>query len=441
MATPIRFKSSTSRLSIPTLAFSVALVLATTPRASAGLLAVTPPGSLPARGGQVQVPESSLEDPRDIGFRAHTNVRVMVPTGGMDFVAPPSHAAVTKGVQLQPQASAPYSGYYFLETPASLACVYKLVAQVAGCNPYGTTALPTGGSRAIAIVDAYDDPTAAADLAHFSAQFGLPAANFQVVYASGKRPSPDSGWALEASLDIEWAHAMAPNARIYLVEAASNSFSSLFSAVTVASNLVAAAGGGEVSMSWGASEFSGETAFDGYFTTPKVVYVASSGDSAGVIYPSASPNVVSVGGTTLSRNPGTGNFQKELSWQQTGGGPSAYEALPAYQAGLRGTLGAHRGTPDVAAIADPTTGVWVYAGGYWYIVGGTSVAAPVTAGIINLAGSFRTSTAAELAAIYGNASGFTNIVDGACGPYEGYIAGAGWNFCTGIGSPFGAANK
>jgi kumamolisin len=424
---------SSSCLSIRPLAAAAAAVL---------LLALAPGASareLPALAGQVQIPESSIELRGDIGFLAHTNVRVFAPTGGMDGIEPPTRAELKAAVK--PEESPPYAGYYFLETPASLACVYKLVAQVAGCNPYGTTALPTGGARAIAIVDAYDSPTAASDLAHFSTQFGLPAANFQVVYANGSKPAYNSGWALEISLDIEWAHAMAPNARIYLVEASTNSLSSLFAAVTVASNLVKAAGGGEVSMSWGASEFFGETAYDAYFATPGVVYVASAGDSPGVIYPAASPNVVSVGGTALSRNPSTGAFQQELAWQQTGGGPSAYEALPTYQTGLRSTLSTHRGTPDVAAIADPMTGVWVYQGGLWYIVGGTSVAAPVTAGIINSAGSFKASSAAELTEIYGNPSGFTNIVNGDCGPYEGYLAGAGWSFCTGNGSPKGTTNK
>lgn len=417
--------------SIRPLTASFALLLALAPFASAR--------DLPPRGGQVQVPNSSIEQQGDIGARAHTNIRVFVPSGGMDNIRPPTHNDVRNGVA--PEQAPPYSGYYYLETPASLACVYKLVNQVSGCNPYATTAVPYGGSRAIAIVDAYDEPTAATDLADFSLQFGLPPATLQVVYASGKKPSSNSGWALEEALDIEWAHAMAPNAKIYLVEAASSSFSSLFAAVTVASNLVAAAGGGEVSMSWGSSEFSSEGSYDTYFTKPNVVYVASAGNSAGVIYPSASPNVVSAGGTTLSRNPSSGNFQQELSWQQTGGGPSAYEGLPAYQHNLSSTLGTKRGTPDIATVADPTTGVWVYRGGSWYIVGGTSVAAPVIAGIINLAGSFQVSTAAELAAIYNNSSGFTNIVNGDCGPYEGYLAGEGWNLCTGNGSPNGMNNK
>ena len=140
---------------------------------------------------------------------------------------------------------------YFYETPASLGCVYRLTsvssAQI-GCNPTDATLLnPSGGAKAIAIVDAYDYPTALSDLQIFSAQFGLTApttANFQVVYATGTQPRADSGWGLEAALDIEWAHAMAPQSKIYLVEAASNSFADLLTAVSVASNLVTQAGGG-----------------------------------------------------------------------------------------------------------------------------------------------------------------------------------------------------
>ena len=194
-------------------------------------------------------------------------------------------------------------------------------------------------------------------------------------------------------------------------------------------------------MSWGSSEFYGESSFDKSFTTPGVVYLASSGDSPGVIWPSASPNVVSVGGTALSRNPTTGNFQAELAWQQTGGGPSAYEARPAYQSSVTGTVGAKRGTPDVSAVADPTTGVWVYQGGHWYIVGGTSVAAPVWAGIVNSAGHFYGSSAAELATIYGSSTGITNLTNGDCGPNEGYLALGPWSFCTGHGSPNGKTSK
>jgi kumamolisin len=151
-------------------------------------------------------------------------------------------------------------GGYF-ETPASLTCVYKQVKVVTGCSPAVVTAVSTHGSRAIAIVDAYDDPNAASDLAAYSTGFGLPkptAANFEVVYATpggstqtSTPPPQDSpgGWEIEESVDIEMAHAMAPKAKIYLVEANSSGTGDLLPAVILASNLVAAAGGGEVTMS------------------------------------------------------------------------------------------------------------------------------------------------------------------------------------------------
>jgi len=254
-----------------------------------------------SRKGHVVIPESSVERVGDSGVMAHTHLRIMMPAGGVFTGAP------------QPNELPPFSGLFF-ETPASIACIYHLAPHPkAGCNPNETTANPTGGSGAIAVVDAFDTPNAAPDLAAFSAQFGLPPAVFQVVYASGTQPGldPSGGWELESSLDIEWSHALAPNARIFLVEANTNSFSDLFQAVAVASNLVATNGGGEVSMSWGGGEFTQETLFDASFTTPGVVYVASSGDSPGAVWPSASPNVVSAGGTTISRDPNSGTFLLE----------------------------------------------------------------------------------------------------------------------------------
>ena len=131
-------------------------------------------------------------------------------------------------------------------SPSSLACIYGFVTVVTGCNPNTLTQVVTGGSGlAIAIVDAYDNPDAASDLTTFDSQFGLPAppGGLQVVYASGSQPAADTGWALESSLDIEWAHAMSPASKIYLVEAASNSYSDLLTAVDKAATLVAAAGG------------------------------------------------------------------------------------------------------------------------------------------------------------------------------------------------------
>jgi kumamolisin len=395
-------------------------------------------------GGRIVVPESSVERPADRGVRAHTNVELFYPINGL-----PMTAANTPG------------GYF--ETPASLACVYKQVAVVTGCSPAVVTAVSKHGSRAIAIVDAYDDPNAETDLAAYSAEFGLPKptkANFEVVYATpgnstqtGTPPPQDStgGWELEESVDIEMAHAMAPKAKIYLVEANSNGSGDLFPAVTLASSLVAAAGGGEVTMSWGFGDFSGEDGYDGYFQTSNVVYFSSAGDSAGINYPSSSPYVVSAGGTTIDRNPTTGDYVAESAWPNTGGGATPNESRPSYQDGISTLVGADRGTPDMAFVADGRTGVWIYdsfpingTAGSTYIASGTSVASPGLAGLVNAAGSFAASTNAELTTVYGNlgvTKDFHDIINGDCGPYAGYLALKGWDFCTGVGSVSGLVGK
>jgi subtilase family serine protease len=151
--------------------------------------------------------------------------------------------------------------------------------------------------------------------------------------------------------------------------------------------------------------------------------------------------VVAVGGTTLSRNPVTGNFIFENSWQSTGDGISLFESRPAYQNGIKSLVGDHRGVPDVAADANPSTGVWVFNSSYiglpvWFIVGGTSVASPIWAGITNAAGSFSKSSAAQLAKLYDDsADDFHDITVGVCGPYQGYMAAIGWDLCSGLGSP------
>ena len=396
----------------------------------------------------ITIPPSSGSNPGDAGVRSHTTLR---------YIAP---GAVTG----EPQASGPPFPGFLFETPASLACIYELAPSFAGCNPNLVTTNPKGGGRAIAVVDAYDDPNAFIDLQGFSAQFGVKPvtpATFQVVYApaggstpgscaAGPAPQPASaaanGWDVEESVDIEYAHAMAPGAKLYLVEAQTNFDTDLYCAVTVASGLVAAAGGGEVSMSWGGGEFTGETAVDPIFTQHGVVYFASSGDSPGVIYPSASPNVVSVGGTTLSMNINSGDFEFENTWQDGGGGPSAVEPRPSYQNGIAFLVGSQRGTPDIAAEANLNTGVWVldslvFGPGSWYIVGGTSVASPVMAGIVNGANSFAASSQTELTKMYASRFGFNDIVFGVCGPYNGTVAAFGWDFCTGLGSPDGYTGK
>jgi kumamolisin len=392
----------------------------------------------------IMVPKSSVERPDSVGQLAHTNLLVSMPESG------PMPLDVNAAVTGLP----PVPGLFF-ETPASLACVYRLVPHpMQGCNPDQTTQTATGGSGAIAIVDAFDDPKAASDLAIFSAIFGLPPADLTVVFASGTRPplDPSGGWELEESLDIEYAHAMAPNARLFLVEAASNKGNDIFQAIAVASNLVATNGGGQVTMSFSFGEFPQETQLDGFFTTPGVVYLASAGDGAGAEWPATSPNVVAAGGTTISRNSSTGNFLLENVWQDTGGGPSLFEPRPHFQDRIAFIVGAARGTPDLSFDANPTSGVWVvdtnlFEGqpGGFFIVGGTSLSSPALAGIINNAGKFQSSSQAENAEIYRHAffdrDDFRDIIYGNCGINVGDFSTFGWDFCTGVGSSIGLKGK
>jgi len=408
--------------------------------------------------GHIVMPQSSTPRAADFGLHARTLFQILVPAGRSEEVMGFSESEFTR------EATQPMSGYV-AETPASLACLYGVVAVAAGCNPLTLTTVASGGSRAIAIVDAYDDPNALADLTAYSRQFGLPAptsSTFTVAYEGTGRPSADPScslyggwdcWAAETSLDIEMAHAMAPSAHIYLVEANSSSFTDLLATVKKAVSLVTAAGGGEVSMSWGGAEFATEVQYDSTFTGSNVVFFASSGDSEGTIYPSVSSNVIAVGGTTIARNPSTLSFENEVAWEDTGGGYSAYEARPSFQSSIASIVGSHRGVPDVAAVGNPRTGVWVYDSFYnnysgtvyaWNILGGTSVASPLWAGIVNHAGHFSASTSAEQTSIYSNAktaADFRDVTVGTCGFYEGYMAVSGWDPCSGNGAPLGAAGK
>jgi kumamolisin len=413
-----------------------------------------------AHKGRVVIPESGMERSEDVGVRMHTTYQIFVPADITRYGAVPGSYAFPEQAQL-PAVGPPISGYAF-ETPSSIACLYDLVTPVAGCNPNTFKTVPGGGSKAIAIVDAFDYPTALVDLNKFSTQFGLPTmttSTFKVLFAggtggcAGSDPGNDPGWETEQALDIEWAHAMAPHAKIFLVEAATANLSDLLVAEDCASKTVAAAGGGEVSNSWGGTEFSGETSYDSHFVKSTVVFLSSAGDSAGTEWPSVSPNVVAVGGTTTARSNGGatfGNFAGEAAWEGGGGGLSQYEARPSYQSVLPSAT--HRLVPDVAADSNPNTGVWVYdnnpTGCCWWVVGGTSVATPIWAGVVNHAGHFAASSAAELTTIYKAfgtattyAADYNDINYGLCGFYDGYVATAKWDPCTGIGSPKGVAGK
>jgi len=162
--------------------------------------------------------------------------------------------------------------------------------------------------------------------------------------------------------------------------------------------------------------------------------------------------VISVGGTTINRaGKGSGPFKSETTWSQTGGGPSAYLPTPAYQSGLTAIVGTQRGTPDIAADANPTSGAIIYDSipykdqtlGF-VVVGGTSLASPLSAALVNNAGSFNASTTAELTEIYqnlGNKAAFADITAGKCLNASSGVASVGYDLCTGVGAPIGTVGK
>ena len=327
-----------------------------------------------------------------------------------------------------------------------------------------------GAGQTIAIVDAFDAPYIQSDLGVFDGQFGLNAPpSFKVVNESGgsKLPATNPGWAGEISLDVEWAHAIAPAANILLVEANSASLTDLLAGVNYARH---APGVSAVSMSWGGSEFfsfngtefTGETQDDSFFTTPSghggITFVASAGDGgsgARVQWPAVSPNVVSVGGTSLYTS-ADGTYSTEYSWIGTSGGNSAIEPTPAYQSGV--DFAGTRSSPDVAYVADPNTGVAVFDSlnddGYvgWQVVGGTSAGAPQWAALIAIADQGRalsnlsalngaSQTLPILYSLYGapgtsGYAGYTSNFNDVIDPGDFYDAAPpGYDQLTGLGSP------
>ena len=337
----------------------------------------------------------------------------------------------------------------------------KVLASSAATTPYDPATMRSylglhgdGTGQTIAIVDAYHDPNIVADAEHFSEQFGLPgvcgaggdATNCFTLDLSGTSPSSDEGWSLETSLDVEWAHAVAPKARILLVQATDASFAALFHAVDVA----AAAQPAAVSMSWGVGfEFSDETYYDGHCAGARTTCVASSGDDGYPgDYPADNPSVLAIGGTTLTLND-DGTVADEQAWAGSGGGRSWVEPAPSAQRRVVRTSA--REIPDVSFDADPQTGVGVYDSfGYqgqsgWFQVGGTSLGAPAWSALLAdadqlraAAGSGPLNGAAAQRAVYGLPPGA--LADITSGPPIGLCptgcsAGTGYDAVTGLGSP------
>ncbi|MBY8880530.1 carboxypeptidase regulatory-like domain-containing protein [Actinacidiphila acidipaludis] len=319
-------------------------------------------------------------------------------------------------------------------------------------------ALPAdgGAGETVAIVDAYDDPNAEADLAVYRQQFGLPACTtangcFSKVSQRGGTdyPTPDPDWSGEISLDVDMVSAIAPNAHILLVEADSANFADLGAAVDEA----VALGAKYVSNSYGtgydSTPGSGEdpselTAMDPYYNHPGVAVVASSGDDGyGVSYPAASQYVTSVGGTALTRAAGTSRGWSESVWNNAYGGPgsgcSLYEPKPAFQTD---TICGKRALTDVSAVADPVTGVSVYqtyGGGGWAVYGGTSASSPIIAAVYASAGT-PTAGSYPNAYPYTQRSALNDVTagdNGTCTPAALCTAGPGYDGPTGLGTPNG----
>ncbi len=335
----------------------------------------------------------------------------------------------------------------------------NFASQPSGLTPsqmrsaYGYNAIPNQGQNMIiGIADACDDPNLEADLGVFSAQFNLPSCTtqngcFTKIQQSNLCSGHSGNWALEQSLDVQWAHAMAPAAKIVIVES-TDTGDSLFMAVTQA----VSAGAKVVSMSWAGGEFEGEQMYDQtYFSTPGVTYFSSAGDGGcGALYPAASPNVVSVGGTFLTLltaappvSPLSSDYGNESAWSGSGGGISSVESEPTYQMGAQNT--GFRTVPDISLNASPASGVPVYDsydGLNWVRVGGTSLSSPVWAAFMAIENSLRGGAGViqqphqDLYQIYGSGNYHTDFHDITTGSAGGVcVAGMGYDFVTGIGTP------
>jgi len=325
-------------------------------------------------------------------------------------------------------------------------------------SAYGLPA--TGGSGTIAIISAFHHTNIESDLAVFDKAFSL--ANCTVknkcleINSLSASAKTDNGWDAETALDTEWAHAIAPKAKILVVEAANDSGTSLLKAVDYAASRTDVVA---VSMSWGGDEFSSETKQDSHFIgkNSKIAFFASSGDDgAGASWPASSPNVIAVGGTSLvlsSTKSKTGKVtvkvNSESAWSGSGGGVSAYEKEPAYQTDYSiPKAGGMRAVPDVSYAADPTYGFSVYhstnstamspsiGSKGWSIVGGTSAGAPQWAAIHALGKSVSLAKLYADKSASNNSSYFRDIVGGKNGdcPYF-CIARKRYDYVTGLGSP------
>ncbi|MET8809149.1 S53 family peptidase [Streptomyces sp. NPDC004546] len=317
--------------------------------------------------------------------------------------------------------------------PADLQSAYNLPSSTAGSG------------QTIAIVDAYDDPTAEADLAVYRSQYGLPPCTtsngcFKKIDQNGgtKYPRANGGWAQEISLDLDMVSAVCPNCSILLVEASSNSFANLGTAVNRAA---ATPGVSAISNSYGGSDAPDAT-YGSYYNHPGIAVTASSGDGGyGVEYPASSHYVTAVGGTSLTRASNSRGWS-ETAWSGAGSGCSQYNTALSGQASVN-TGCSMRAVADVSAVADPSTGVAVYdSTAYqgrsgWLVFGGTSVSSPIIASVYGLAGNHST---IDNNYPYSHASSLYDVTsgsNGSCTTTQWCNARTGWDGPTGLGTPNG----
>ncbi|MEW2301109.1 S53 family peptidase [Streptomyces sp. NPDC006655] len=406
---------------------------ATAALALAGFGTAVQATAAPAAPSKVTYTATPCATPQHKGELACNSFRV---TGGL--TAFQKQQAARTGITPKAADASTPSGY----SPANLRSAYGLTS----------AASANGSGETIAIVDAYNDPNAESDLATYRSYYGLSACTtangcFKKVSQTGSTtslPSSDAGWSEEISLDLDMASAICPNCKILLVEATSATMANLGTAVNEAVSL----GAKFVSNSYGGSESSSDTSYDSsYFNHPGVAVTVSAGDSAyGAEYPAASKYVTSVGGTKLSTSSTTRGWTetvwKTSSTEGTGSGCSAYDAKPTWQTDTGCT---RRMISDVSAVADPATGVSVYdsygvtAG--WYTFGGTSVSAPIIAGVYALAGT--PSSGSYPAKFPYNYAGTANLNDvtsgnnGTCTTSYFCTATTGYDGPTGWGTPEG----
>lgn len=318
--------------------------------------------------------------------------------------------------------------------PADLAAAYHLPAR-------------TAKGQTVAVVDAYDNPRAASDLAKYRATYGLPPCTeasgcFTKLNQNGKRssyPPFDSGWATESALDVDMVSAACPSCRIILVEARSDYLEDMAKAVDTA----VAAGADVVTNSYGIDEFSGMGSLAKHYRHRGVAVLASSGDYGftAAAFPAVVPGVTAVGGTSLRRARNARGWT-ERAWWGAGSGCSAYIRKPAYQTDRHCHM---RTIADLSAIADPDTGVAVYNSNRnpyglprgWMVMGGTSVASPYVAGLVARAGHARSFTTGNLYAHRGSLYDVVGGSNGFCGGDYLCTAKKGYDGPTGLGSPRG----